>query len=55
MTFFEVIGFGILLNIAPYLGGILLIARSVIAVIVRDGFTPGLAEIMEPSHTNILS
>jgi hypothetical protein len=30
-------------------------ARSVKAVIVRDGFTPGLADIIEPSHTNIFS
>ena len=31
--------------------GILLIARSASAVIVKLGFTPGLAEIAEPSIT----
>ena len=34
-----------------FLAEILLIARSVMAVIVKDGFTPGLAEIAEPSQT----
>jgi len=29
---------------------ILLIARSVSAVIVSEGFTPGFADIMVPSH-----
>ena len=31
----------------------LLMALSVIARIVKDGFTPGLAEIAEPSQTNM--
>ena len=37
------------------LAGILLIARSANAVIVREGFTPGLAEMVEPSQIYILS
>ena len=35
--------------------GILLIALSEMAVMERDGLTPGLAEIMAPSHTSIFS
>lgn len=33
--------------------GTLLIARSEIAVILKAGFTPGFAEIIDPSHTYI--
>src|SRR5581483_8528285 len=36
-------------------GGMKLIARSAIAVIVRLGFTPGLAGTAEPSHTSRFS
>ncbi len=36
-------------------GGILLIARSASAVIVSEGLTPGLAEIVEPSQTYMFS
>ena len=35
---------------APF-GGMKLMARSARAVMVRDGFTPGLAEMAEPSMT----
>ena len=34
--------------------GILLIARSERAVMVKEGFTPGLEEIIDPSQINIL-
>jgi hypothetical protein len=36
--------------IAPF-GSIPLIARSVIAVMVSEGLTPGFADIMDPSQT----
>jgi hypothetical protein len=39
---------------APGLGSMKAIARSVIAVMVRLGFTPTLAGIADPSHTSRL-
>jgi hypothetical protein len=39
----------------PILLAILFIPLSEIAVIVNDGFTPGFAEIIEPSKTYIFS
>jgi hypothetical protein len=40
---------------SAFFAGIRAIARSVIAVIVSDGFTPGLAGITEPSQISKFS
>jgi hypothetical protein len=37
--------------IAILFSGIMDMARSVMAVMVREGFTPGLADTALPSHT----
>ena len=40
-------------NCNSWRGGMVLIARSAMAVMESAGFTPGFAEIIAPSHTNI--